>query len=243
MFGTNKWVVGFALASLLALAGTDGARAQYRNAFEKVGAVSSWGMMPGANGAISAGGALGYAPSFSRFAPGNFYPPVSYGYPPYANYYINPFAPPLANGIPVNTEPSSNPVFGPNPYEAVPNAAGYLGSPLGAEMAISGGNISRGPYVPLGGTSASPPSRAIATNSGWARNEVVKVFSRSSVLPSKGNIQVLSEGPTVVLRGVVGDEGERRLAESLARFTPGVYDVRNELQVGSASSAPSGQSP
>jgi hypothetical protein len=56
-------------------------------------------------------------------------------------------------------------------------------------------------------------------------------ISRSSQLPSRGNIQVSLDGPAVILRGEVADESERSLAEGMLRLTPGVHEVRNELTV------------
>jgi osmotically-inducible protein OsmY len=56
-------------------------------------------------------------------------------------------------------------------------------------------------------------------------------FANSDRLPSHGNIRVEVDGPTVVLRGTVSDDHERRQAEALARLTPGVRDLRNELSV------------
>jgi hypothetical protein len=54
---------------------------------------------------------------------------------------------------------------------------------------------------------------------------------QSGSLPSGRNITVGVDGQTVVLRGVVGTEKERRIAESLCLLTPGVALVRNELNV------------
>jgi hypothetical protein len=53
----------------------------------------------------------------------------------------------------------------------------------------------------------------------------------SSRLPSKNTIQVAFDGDTVVLRGIVKDEQELRLADAVARLTPGVRSLRNELAV------------
>jgi osmotically-inducible protein OsmY len=39
------------------------------------------------------------------------------------------------------------------------------------------------------------------------------------------------DGNTTVLRGIVEDDTERRTVEGIARLTPGVRDLRNELQV------------
>ena len=56
-------------------------------------------------------------------------------------------------------------------------------------------------------------------------------IERSSTLKSKGSITVSIEGNVVMLRGEVGSERELRIAEGLARMTPGVGDVRNELKL------------
>ena len=56
------------------------------------------------------------------------------------------------------------------------------------------------------------------------------VVSRATRLPSRENIQVLTDGATIVLRGQVRDERERRLAEAMIRLSPGVRTVRNELE-------------
>jgi hypothetical protein len=48
------------------------------------------------------------------------------------------------------------------------------------------------------------------------------------------------DGATVVLRGTAGSDHEKQLAETLARLEPGVYDLRNEIQVQGASSAATG---
>jgi osmotically-inducible protein OsmY len=63
------------------------------------------------------------------------------------------------------------------------------------------------------------------------RTDVQAVIARTSSLPSRANIQTVADGDAVVLRGSVASEHERRLAEAIARLTPGVFNVRNELQV------------
>ncbi len=65
-----------------------------------------------------------------------------------------------------------------------------------------------------------------------------QVIARSSSLPSGRNIQVVMDGPTVVLRGGVASERERRMAESLVRLSPGVRNVRNELEFRELTPAP-----
>jgi hypothetical protein len=55
------------------------------------------------------------------------------------------------------------------------------------------------------------------------------MLSRAPALSNPGAIQVLTNGQTVVLRGTAKDEDEARLIEGMVRLTPGVHDVRNEI--------------
>jgi len=52
-----------------------------------------------------------------------------------------------------------------------------------------------------------------------------------------GQPQVVMQGRTAVLRGIVATEDDRRLAENLAKMEPEVLDVRNELRVDSTATA------
>jgi hypothetical protein len=63
------------------------------------------------------------------------------------------------------------------------------------------------------------------------RTDLDRVLSSTSRLPSRDSIRFEMDGSTVVLRGQVRNERERRLAEALVRLTPGVREVRNELVV------------
>jgi hypothetical protein len=52
----------------------------------------------------------------------------------------------------------------------------------------------------------------------------------TSMLANPAGVQLqVADGNTVVLRGAVRDEDEARLVEGLARLTPGVRGIRNEL--------------
>jgi osmotically-inducible protein OsmY len=62
------------------------------------------------------------------------------------------------------------------------------------------------------------------------RTDLQQIVSRSSRLPSRGDIQVSVVNGVVVLRGTVRNERERRLAEAVVRLTPGVRQVQNLLQ-------------
>jgi hypothetical protein len=61
------------------------------------------------------------------------------------------------------------------------------------------------------------------------RSDLQSIVARSERLPSRDRIRVTVDGSTVVLRGDVRDERERRLAEAVVRLTPGVREVRNLL--------------
>ncbi len=56
-------------------------------------------------------------------------------------------------------------------------------------------------------------------------------LERSGAIRSVEGVSVAVEGDTVVLRGTVGSDYERLLAENLARLEPGVRQVRNELKI------------
>lgn len=80
-------------------------------------------------------------------------------------------------------------------------------------------------------------------------NRLTQVISSASSLPSRDKIKLeLVEG-TLVLSGRVATDYERTLAEALLRLEPGVYDLKNNLEVagsqpwpGAANSGPPGAS-
>jgi hypothetical protein len=61
--------------------------------------------------------------------------------------------------------------------------------------------------------------------------DVRQSLARSPRLTNGQGIQVSVNGTTVVLRGTVANQRERRVADVLVRLSPGVRDVRNELKV------------
>lgn len=64
-----------------------------------------------------------------------------------------------------------------------------------------------------------------------AQAEIQEVLSRSPRFQGDNAITVSNDGPAVVLRGKVANAREKRIAESMARLTPGVRQVVNELEV------------
>jgi hypothetical protein len=121
--------------------------------------------------------------------------------------------------------------------------AGFMGSGAGGAYGASA-RPSSGSYPGLGGTSTTTtraPTYSAAIGFSAApvapsglQTSLQQMLARSNALPSSPNIQVAVDGDTVVLRGLVADDHDRRLAEGMVRLTPGVHDVRNELVVATA---------
>lgn len=88
--------------------------------------------------------------------------------------------------------------------------------------------ISRGARFTVGLGFASPAG----TTNPRLSQELQQQFANSQRFASGKDINVSVENNVVVLRGKVADDHERELAEMVVRLSPGVYDVRNELQVG-----------
>jgi osmotically-inducible protein OsmY len=63
------------------------------------------------------------------------------------------------------------------------------------------------------------------------RDSLQSVVARSSSVSVPANVKVDVDSGVVVLRGQVVDDDERRHVENLVRLSPGVREVRNELEV------------
>jgi hypothetical protein len=81
-------------------------------------------------------------------------------------------------------------------------------------------------------TTVSPRMMSAPPSAGGLQTNLQTVFAQSSALPTAQNLNVSVDGQqTVLLRGTVGSEDERTMAEGLARLTPGVRAVDNQIQV------------
>lgn len=146
---------------------------------------------------------------------------------PFSSYYVNP----MSLGLGTTSTGRGSGGFTSPLYGTTSTTSSY-----GGTATLSGGNTNS--TTPVGGTSMGMVRQMYGVNMGapapaagqfQVRSDLQTVIARSSSLPSKGSIRVVSEGDIVVLQGSVQDEHERRLAEALVRFTPGVREVRNEL--------------
>lgn len=57
------------------------------------------------------------------------------------------------------------------------------------------------------------------------------LINRTMVIRQPGDVRIEVNGDTVILRGRVADEDERRLVEGMVRLEPGVHEVVNQLTV------------
>jgi hypothetical protein len=111
---------------------------------------------------------------------------------------------------------------------------------LGAAGASTAAATPLGGYPPAAG--GSPVSKAPAYTvaigfptrpvpAGKMQVDLSRMLSRSTSLGADRRIAVATDGDVIVLRGLVSNDNDRRLAEAMVRLTPGVHDVRNEIQV------------
>jgi hypothetical protein len=166
---------------------------------------------------------------------------------PFASYFANP----MAAGLPNNTGRAA--AFGQPLYGTTTGTTGYgtgglnsmmsgrLGTTgLGGGLAtpsvgmVGGGGMGLGMSSTAGNGRAPTYTATVDFNfpvvtSGTLITELQGVLDRSSTLSPGRRIQVVTQGPFVVLRGTVANEHDRTLAENLVRLTPGVHEVRNEL--------------
>jgi hypothetical protein len=73
------------------------------------------------------------------------------------------------------------------------------------------------------------------------QTDLQSLVANSTRLTNPKGIQVIMDGPTVVLRGTAADEHERALAAAMIGMSPGVYGLRNELKVAAPVATPAGE--
>ena len=136
------------------------------------------------------------------------------------------YAAPQQNGMGLSPVPQGTP--GSNSVPADDTASITIGPGTNLSSGFSMPSISRGARYTLGLGFDSP----VGTTNPRLSQELQNQFANSSRFSSGKSISVSVENNVVVLRGKVADAHERDLAEMFVRLSPGVYDVRNELQAG-----------
>jgi hypothetical protein len=185
----------------------------------------------------SAPGSLGQAASF-----GSKNPTTSGDL--FARYYVNPFA--VGYSLASSSSSQTNSAFGVPLYATL-----YPGTQITSPFSSTTASITSRPASIVPGFAGSStgigtglgvstrPAAAYTTVIGFKYRPTPSgeflanlgdVLARSSDLADT-KIQLILDGPTVVLRGNVSDWEQRRLAENLLKLTPGVNGVKNELVV------------
>ena len=171
--------------------------------------------------AVGSAGSATTIPSSSNIISQTYVNPLSLGLP--ANYSSK-FGP--QNVISSTGGPKGKYTF---LYVATPSAA--TSATTATSNAGTGFNSYGIPRSPLYSTVLADDIPIPKHESAAVQADLKSMIARSSFLKNKAAIQVQMDGSVAILSGVVGNEKERRIAEGLVRTTPGVLDVRNELQV------------
>jgi hypothetical protein len=170
-------------------------------------------------------------------APGNLFG-LTYGNPltAYQGGLSNPTQPDLTNATVVTPGAGGQVNAVATPQAAVPYAAvpADLANTVGAAGILVGSTtlgVSGGTGVYLGGVlpAEAKPGPSVYAGPLRRREDLEQILKRSSDLPSRDFIRVLTDGASVILRGEVASDSERLLAEGLLRVEPGVRQTRNEL--------------
>lgn len=152
----------------------------------------------------------------------------------FGKYYYNPKAPGAPNAS--GTVDFFQPIYGgggagfrgSSNYNSPASNNSQLGSntyPGGGASGNTAGARRQPTYAVGSGFSYRPPGPSVIAE------EVERILARSTGLSPNRTIRVVVDGPAVVLRGTVASDHDRRLAEALVRLSPGVYQVRNELDL------------
>jgi hypothetical protein len=149
---------------------------------------------------------------------------------------------PLTVGMNLNNSAFGQPVYA--IVSTTTNTAGTISRPGGFGGSYGGG-MGGGAYGAGTTSSTGEAPKYVAVADFGARPSISsriqvdaqRVLANSTALTKAGSIQVSVDGGVLVLKGRVASEHDRTLAEGIVRLSPGVYDVRNELQIGSAVSA------
>jgi len=146
---------------------------------------------------------------------------------------------PEQTSLPSGVQPAPSAPAGPDQWLRTPGGtSAAAGSAPATQPSVPGASRGVGPMRP-----PMRPAFATPEISSTATTAVGRLIERVSQVRKLSPITVTQQNETLILRGRVATDRDRLLAESLARLEPGVWDVRNELEVakpdssGSTSSA------
>ena len=147
----------------------------------------------------------------------------------FSAYYVNALAP----GAPAVSALADfrSPIFGNGSFQGSYGGGGPSNSsyPTNTPTNPTYGQAAAGRILPYYTVAPAFDYRPSGPSS--LQSDVAQVLTRSTALSPDRDIRVVLQGPAVVLRGTVANEHDRRLAADLVRLSPGVQEVRNELEV------------
>ncbi len=108
---------------------------------------------------------------------------------------------------------------------------GFLGGAQMAGMSGMNNRFGQGAAVKLATATMGAALTPIPPAATDVLPRLDKILADSAPANSERDVQMEMDGSTLVLKGTVGSEREKRLAEAMLRLEPGVYDIRNDLQV------------
>jgi hypothetical protein len=150
---------------------------------------------------------------------------------PFSTFYVNPYSTGLIGTTTNSSNTFGQPIY---PVPALPtvtaaNTATITTSKAGAATGYTSVGARRTPaYI----TAASETLPLVRHDPAKLQFELQQILARSSVLKSKDRIRVeIMDGAVARLTGIVASAHDQRIAEGLVRLTPGVQNVKNDLQV------------
>jgi hypothetical protein len=108
--------------------------------------------------------------------------------------------------------------------------AGNRGMLGGGQLGGMNGRSGMGTGVKLATSTMGAALKAIPPAASEVLPRLDKILADSAPNGSR-DIQMEIDGSTLVLKGTVSSEREKQLAEAMLRLEPGVYDIRNDLEV------------
>lgn len=161
--------------------------------------------------------------------------------------YVNALAQGITTGNGASATVGSNVAFGAPLYTfttATAAGTGRAGTTVGGRAGTGAtGSLSTGVSFTQGGSVGPAIGRrgpvvgstlrfaVPARDMEFVRGDVQRSIAGASGLTNAAGVSVQLDNGVVVLRGRVASEDERRLAENVARLSPGVRQVKNELVV------------
>jgi hypothetical protein len=186
----------------------------------------------GSSGSSSTSGGFTGGTGFSS-PTGGFGTSGGTGTPSSANPFLSTYVNPLTVGmVDVTGKQTINKAFGQAMYNVVSTATNAATiNTANTQNLVYGFNtfgMSRTPYY---AATLGDDLPMVVHSSSQLQSTVGSSLQRSSYIQQPGTIKVRVDNGAVILDGTVATAKEKRIAEGLARLTPGVREVVNNLEV------------